>query len=60
MESDPKVLKIFSCSTQLSMIFFLLIHVKIVGILTLISREKSILGLFELDKKLTILIFLYL
>ena len=42
--------KIFSCSTQLSMKFFLLINVKmplIVGILTFISRKNSIIGLSE-------------
>ena len=44
----PKVLKLFSCSTQLSMKFFLVIDVKmptIVGILTFMSRNYSILGL---------------
>ena len=38
----PRLLKLFSCSTQLSMKFFLLINVKmptIVGILTFISRK---------------------
>ena len=42
-----------SCSTQLSMKFFLLISVKmttVVGILTLMSRENSILGLFDPEK----------
>ena len=38
----PEVIKKISCSTQLSMNFFLLINVKIVGIL--ISRKNSILG----------------
>ena len=42
-----------SCSTPLSMNFLLLINVKIptiVGILTFMSRENSILGLSELEK----------
>ena len=48
----PKVIKLFSMlsSGQLSMKFFLLINVKmptVVGILTLISRKNSILGLSE-------------
>ena len=41
MYSDPEFIKLFSCSTQLSMEFFLLINVKmptIVGILTFISK----------------------
>ena len=40
-KSGPKVIKLFSCSTQLSIKFILLINVKmptIVGILTFISR----------------------
>ena len=48
----PEVIKIFSCSTQLSMNFLLLINVKmpkIVGILTFMSRKNSILGLSESD-----------
>ena len=43
----PEVIKLFSCSTQLSMKFFLLINVKmptIVGILTFMSKKNSILG----------------
>ena len=46
----PEVIKLFSCSTQLSMKFFPLIHVKmptIVGILTCMSGKNSILGLHE-------------
>ena len=53
LKSGPKVIKIISCSTQLSMKFFLLINVKMpttVGILTLMSRKNSILGLYELKK----------
>ena len=45
--------KILSCSTQLSMKFFLLINVKmptIVGILTFMSRKNSILGWSEPGK----------
>ena len=59
----PEVIKLFSCSTQLSMKFFLLINVKmptIVGILTFMNRKNSILGLSESEKKLNFLIFLYL
>ena len=41
---DPEVIKLFSCSTQLSSKFILLINVKvptIVGILTLISMINT-------------------
>ena len=51
--SFPEVIKLFSCSTELSMKFFLLIHVKmptIVGILKFMSRKNSILGLSEPKK----------
>ena len=63
MEPGHEVIKTNSCSTQLSMKFFLLINVKMptnVGVLTFISRKNSILGLCELAKKLNLLIFLYL
>ena len=46
----PEVIKLFSCSTQLSMKFFPLIDVKmptIVGILTCMSGKNNILGLTE-------------
>ena len=46
----PEVIKLFSCSTQLSMKFFPLINVKmptIVGILTCMSGKNNILGLNE-------------
>ena len=49
----PEVIKLFSCSTQLSMKFFLLINVKmptIVGILTFMSGKNNILGLSETKK----------
>ena len=52
-DPGPKVIKLFSCSTQLSMKFFLLINVNmptIVGILTFMSRKNSILGLSESEK----------
>ena len=52
-QSDPKVIKPFSCSTQLSMKFFLLINVKMptmVDILTFICREYNIIGLSEPKK----------
>ena len=48
--TGPEVIKLFPCSTQLSMIFFLLINVKMpttVGILTLFSGKNSILDLSE-------------
>ena len=51
--SSPKVIKLFSRSTQLSVEFFLLINVKmptIVGILTVLSRKNSIPGLSEPKK----------
>ena len=51
--SGPEVIKLFSCSTQLSMKFFLLINVEmptIVGILTFMSGKNSILGLSEPKK----------
>ena len=47
-DAGPEVIKLFSCSAQLSIKFFLLINVKmptIVGILTLMSGKNSILGL---------------
>ena len=53
IKSGPEIIKLFSCSTQLSMKFFLLINVKmptIVGILTFMSRKKSILGSSETTK----------
>ena len=49
----PKGIKLFSCSFQLFMNFFLHINVKmttVVGILTFMSRKNSILGLSEPDK----------
>ena len=47
------IIKLFSCSTELSMKFFLLINVKmpiIVGILTSMPRKNSILGFSETEK----------
>ena len=49
----PEVIKLFSCSTQLSMKFFLLITVKmptVVGILTFMGRKNSDPGLSEPQK----------
>ena len=49
-DQAPKVIKLFSCSTQLSMKFLQLINVKmptIVGILTFRRRKNNILGLSE-------------
>ena len=51
--SGPEVIKLFSCSTQLSMKFFLFINVKmptIVGILICMSGKNNILCLTELNK----------
>ena len=48
--SGPEVIKLFSCSTQLSMKFSPFIYVKmptIVGILTYMSGKNNILGLTE-------------
>ena len=62
-QPGPKVIKLFSCSTQLSIKFSLLINVKmptIVGILTFMSRKNSILGFSEPKKTTNFLIFLYL
>ena len=50
IRSGPEVIKLFSCSTQLSMKFSPLINVKmptIVGILTCMSGKNNILGLTE-------------
>ena len=52
-KTGPEVIKLFSCSTQVSMKFFLLIYVKmptIVGILTCMSGKNSILGLSKYKK----------
>ena len=49
----PEVVKKNSCSTQLSVIFFQIINVKMptfVGILTFMSRKNSILVLSEHEK----------
>ena len=62
IEPGPEVIKLFSCSTQLSMKIFLLINVKmptIVGILTFMSRKNSILGLSESLKKSLISRYFY-
>ena len=56
----PEVIKLFSCSTQLSMKFSPLINVKmpkIVGILTFMRGKNSILGISEPKNSR---IFLYL
>ena len=55
MLTGPEIIKLFSCSTQLTQLsikFFLLINVKmptIVGILTFMKGKNSILGLSEHD-----------
>ena len=54
LRSSPEVINFFSCSTQLSMKFFLLINVKmptIVGILTFMSRKNSLLHLSEPEER---------
>ena len=43
----PKVIKLLSCSTQLSMKFFLLINVEMP---TIVGRKNSILGSSEPEK----------
>ena len=63
LKSGPEVIKLVSCSTQLSMKIFLLIIVKmptVVGNLTFMSRKNSILGLSEPEKKLNLLMYLNL
>ena len=47
------VIKMFSCSNELSMKFFLLINVEMSTILTFMSMKNSILGLSEPGKCLT-------
>ena len=50
VKPGPEAIKLFSCSTQLSMKFPPLINVKmptIVGILTCMSGKNNILGLTE-------------
>ena len=52
-ETGAEAIKLFSCSTQMSMKFSPLIHVKmptIVGILTCMSGKNSILCLYEPKK----------
>ena len=61
--SGPEVIKLFSCSTQLSMKFILLINVEmptVVGISTFMSRKNSILYLSEPEKMHNYWISLYL
>ena len=53
LETRSRGYNFFSCSTQLSMKFLLLINVKmpaVVGILTFMSRKNGILGLYEAYK----------
>ena len=50
MTSGPEVIKLFLHSTQLSMIFFLLINVKMPKIFTFINNKNSILSLSEPKK----------
>ena len=49
----PEIIKLFSCSTQLSKNFFPLINVKmpkLIDILTFMSRTNNTLGLSEPEK----------
>ena len=48
MLPGPEVIKLFLCSTQLRMKFFILINV--VGISTFMDRKNSILGLSDPEK----------
>ena len=62
LTSGPEVIKLFSCSLQLSMKFFQLINVKvptIIGILTFMIGKNSILPvvLSEPKKKPNFLVF---
>ena len=53
LKPGPELIKLFSCSTPLSMNFLLLINVKmptVVGILTFMSGKNRILGLSEPKK----------
>ena len=59
----PEVIKLFSCSTQLSMKVFLLINVKMptnVGILTFRSGKIAFKAYLSLKKKAEFLDILYL
>ena len=63
LHSGPGVIKLYSCSAQLSMNVFLLINVKmplIVDIFTFMSGENSILGLSEPKKAEFLDIFILL
>ena len=54
-------MKLFPCSTQLSMNLFFLINVKMpttVGILTVLSKKNNILGLSEPEKADFLYIFI--
>ena len=62
IDPGPEVIKLFSCSTQLSMKFFLPLNVKMtttVGILTFMSRKISILGLPVSEKKPIFFLYFY-
>ena len=57
----PEVIKLFSCSTQLSMKFFLLINVKmptVVGILTFMSRKIAFSAYLSLKNAVFLDIFI--
>ena len=61
--AGPEVIKLFLCSTQPSMKFFLLINVKKptnVGILTFMSGKNSFLGLSEPKKAEFLDIFIFM
>ena len=59
VRSGPKVIKLFSCSTQLSMKFSLLINMKMptkIGIFIFISRKKLHAQLCSARKNLQLLV----
>ena len=61
--SDPEVIKLFSCSTELSMKFSPLINVKMpksVGILTFMSGKNSILAYLSLKNAEFLDIFIHI
>ena len=56
IQCGPEIIKLFSCSIQLSVKFFLLVNVKmptIVGISTFMGRKNSTLGLSEPKKRIS-------
>ena len=59
MRSSPEVIKLFSCSTQLTMKFSLLVNMKmptIVGVFIFMSRKKNHAQLCLASKNLQLLV----